>query len=152
MNDEQSLARVQETERLLMQAIQDVPLTATGPEVAAAVQSIGLKLAEGCMGPRDIARVLLNQAEGYMKAAGEITEAAIADEAPSGEMTEKAHRILTQAGRDMQAEGIPLSVGSHLMLGYSAAWVCRGDARSAAESLYRTADSMIGRDRKRATH
>lgn len=152
MKDVHTLARVAEAERILQQAIADAPLTCSAQETAAAMQGLGLRLAEACMPAKAIARNLIDQAEAYLRAAGQITEPANDPDEITDGTTQAAHRILTEAAKAMVAAGIPATTGRHLMLGYAAAWVSRDDTHSAAESLYRHADALIGRDRKRASH
>ena len=151
MKDLESLARVAQAEKIIYQAIADVPLAYTPLEVAAAIQGLGLRLAEACLPPRAIARNLIDQAEGYLKYAGDIQPAN--DVGPRiDDMTEKAHRILTSAAKAMETAGIPLTEGRHLMLGFAAAWMAKGDTQTAAENLYRTADTLIGRGHRGTTH
>lgn len=145
MTDLQSLARIEQAEQILWQAIADVPLTCSAQETAAAVQGLGLRMAEGCLTPRAIAHNLINQAEAYLKAAGESFDAS-----PSGTtaetltMTEAAHHILTGAAKAMMAHGIPSADARQLMLGYAAAWAGKDDP-DAAMNLYRYADAIISK-------
>ncbi|WP_295706080.1 hypothetical protein [uncultured Brevundimonas sp.] len=146
MKDVHALARVQEAERIIHEAIADVPLTCSGPEAAAAVQGLGLKLAEACMSPQAIAHNLINQAEAYLVAAGHASAPPLAPE-PLDEatITSTAHRILTEAADKLKAAGIPPVDGSALMLGYAAAWTGKTDPAGAAEALYRYGDALIGK-------
>lgn len=144
MKDLNTLARVQEAERLIHDAIADVPLACSGPEAAAAVQGLGLKMAEACMEPRLIAQNLLTQAEGYLQACA----AAAPLPADPDDWTETAHAILSTAADGLKAAGIPASAAAALMLGYASAWASKGaNPTTAAENLYRQADAIIGRTR-----
>lgn len=146
MKDLQALARVQEAERIIHDAIADVPLTCSGPEAAAAVQGLGLKLAEACMSPQAIAHNLINQAEAYLAAADQVSAPPLApDPLDEATVTSTAHRVLTEAADKMKAAGIPPMIGSALMLGYAAAWTGKMNPTGAAESLYRHGDALIGK-------
>lgn len=141
-----ALARIQEAERLISHAIEDVPLTCTAQEAAAAVQGLGLRMAERCVPPSEIAATLLAQAEGYLKAVDEAPGATLDPD----EWTEAAHTILTTAGKALMAAGIPSAGAAALMLGYATAWWANGaNPATAAENLYRQADAIIGRTQAR---
>lgn len=145
MTTDQALGRTQEAERLLMEAIQDVPLTATGPEVAAAVQAIGLKLAEQCMEPRLIAHVLIGQAEAYLKAAGQPVPEPMTP-------TVRAHGLLTGAIDGMVQTGLTQGEAGEMMLTFVASWLAKEDRGVAAAAFYRLADAMATPARPEMPH
>lgn len=135
MTDAAHLARLQEIERVLTEAVADVPLTATGPETAAALQSLALKLAERCMAPATIARALLAQAEGYLRLAG-------SEGTPEITQTGAAHAILSQAIKSMTGVGMTKPEAGEAMLTFVAAWLASADRRHAASTLYQLADAI----------
>lgn len=135
MADLKALARVQEAERLFHDAIADVPLTCSGAEAAAAVQGLGLRMAEACMTPEAIGRNLLAQAEAYLRAAPTVAQSEKAQ-------TTAAHAILTTAIDSMIALGIEKGHAGQMMLTYVVAWLAKSDRPFAVETLYQLADSM----------
>jgi len=139
MIDTASLNRMKEAERVLLQAIEDVPLTCDAREASAAIQSIGLRMAERCMSPPDIARGLMTQAEGYLKA----------DAAGRGEpetCTEAAHKAFTAAAQLLAQQGIPQPEIREMMLAFAVTWMTNAEGpRQSASVLYRHADALAGR-------
>lgn len=142
MTDLNALARVEEAQRLIHDAIADVPLTCSGPEAAAAVQGLGLKMAEACMSPRAIAQNLMAQAEAYLRAAPKT-------EATEQKQTSQAFAILEQAINGMIALGIDKGFAGQMMLTYVVGWLANADRTFAAETLYRLADTMSAPEPKK---
>jgi len=144
MTDEAAFNRVKEAERVILQAIEDVPLTCDAREASAAIQSVGLRLAERSMAPADIARTLLAQAEAYMRAAGAVSPPPLTRTDAEG-VTEGAHRVLTTAVASLRQFDLAEETIRELMLGYVLAWIGRADAHSSAALLYRHADALAGK-------
>ena len=136
MQDQTSQNRIQEAERLIHEAIADVPLACSTPEAAAAVQALGLKLAETCMEPRAIAQTLLAQANGYIQAA--------TDEQPQA----TAFAMLETVIDGMIAIGIEKGLAGKYMLTYIGLWLANADPAFAAETLYQMADSIVAKTAK----
>lgn len=140
MTDQAALSRMQEAERVLLQAIEDVPLTCDAREASAAIQSIGLRMAERVMPPAAIARCLMAQAEGYLRK-HPADEGAFAAQANPA----KAHAILNQAVSAMIGAGLDKGEAGEAMLTFVAAWLSSADPRQGAETFYRLADAMAAR-------
>lgn len=140
MKDLTTLARVQEAERLIHNAIADIPLACSGPEAAAAVQALGLKMAEACMTPEAIAGNLIAQAEAYLK-----TPQAKAEAPTSDDLIARAHKIIGGAVEGLYGVGLNAAGVRELLLGYVIAWMSRADPRASAEMLYRHADALAGK-------
>ena len=136
MADLNALARIQEAERLITAAIADVPLTCSAQDTAAAIQAIALKIAETCITPAGIARVLMTQAEGYLR-----TVKPEADGPLSGHHM-KAHAILEQAVRSMMAVGLEKGEAGEAMFHYVATWMASQSRRGAAAAFYGMADTL----------
>lgn len=136
MKDLQSLARVQEAERIIHDAIADVPLTCSGPEAAAAVQGLGLKMAEACLPPKAIAANLIAQAGAYLRATPDAQD--------EKTKTSRAFAILEQSIDAMIAMGFDKGEAGQMMLTYVAGWLANADRAFAAETMYRLGDQMTG--------
>ena len=131
-------ARVLEIAQELQLAMQDVPLAATGAEIADALQVIALAAAEKVADRRHIARSLMTLAERYLAA----------DREERGEpetSTGAAHRAFTAAVSILAQQGIDLGAIREMMLGYAATWIGNTDGPKGAEIIYRHADTIAGR-------
>lgn len=140
MTDAEMLARIHEAERLLHEAVADVPLTCSAQETAAALQGLALKVAETCMTPPQIAHILIAQAEGYLK-----TARPPEGHGPTDDVIAGAHRVIGDAVEGLHSLGLPAPAVREVLLGYLIAWMGRADPRGSAEMLYRHADAMAGR-------
>ncbi len=139
MLDQESTSRVVEVAREIQLAIQDVPLAATGPEIADALQMIALAAAEKVIDRRSIARTLMLLSERYLKAEAEARGETEPD-------VVAAHRAFTAASEILAQQGVPQPDIREMMLGFAAQWMCNADGpRQAAAVLYRHADVLAGR-------
>lgn len=136
-----SLARVLEAQRIIGDAIADVPLTCSAPEAAAALQSLGCKMAERCMSPIAIARNLLRQAEAYIAAAPRHEPETISERA----VVDRGHAAITACVGHLEAAGIPVPAIQEMLLGFTLAWIGRSGAAESAALLYRHADALAGK-------